>query len=178
MLRRILPALAVAWAAVFVVLPGSAQAQVGLLGAGGVDPFSLYFGYYLPHQAAIAAQSTPLDTINQITAARQFQAVTDRAGLYDPISPYGEEDLDPSRPLSARRKGERMGPPRSFAVSTANARGLGPELYYNRTARYFPQLRTGRGPNRNLAAVRTRSVGSFGGGAPSMPSMPSMPGVR
>jgi hypothetical protein len=174
MLRRVLPAFAVVWAVVFVVLPGSAQAQIGLLGAGGVDPFSLYFGYYLPHQAAIAAQSTPLDTINQITAARQFQAVTDRAGLYDPISPYGEQDLDPSRPLGERRRGERVGQPRSFAVSTANARGTGPELYYNRTARYFPQLRSGRGANRNLAAVRSGRGGSFGGGAPSMPSMPGI----
>jgi hypothetical protein len=148
MLRRVLLALAVGWAIVLVGPAGGVKAQ-GLLGATGVDPFSLYFGYYLPHQAAIAAQPTPLDTINQITAARQFQAVTDRAGLYDPISPYGEEDLDPTRPLSARRTGERIAHPRSFAVSTSNAQGAGPALYYNRTARYFPQLRSGRGPNRN-----------------------------
>ena len=27
----------------------------------GADPFSLYYGYYLPHAAAIAAQPSPLD---------------------------------------------------------------------------------------------------------------------
>jgi len=69
---------------------------------GSLDPFQFYYGYYLPHAAAIAAQPTPLDTINQVTAARQFSALSERQGLYDPISPYGEEDLDPNRPYSAK----------------------------------------------------------------------------
>ncbi len=150
--------------------------------AGGADPFSLYFGYYLPHQAYVAAQPTPLDTINQITAARQFQAVTDRAGLYDPISPYGmDEDTDPLRPVGGKRGGERVAKPQLYATSTSNARGTGPAAYYSRTARYYPQLRTGRGPNKNLGQARfSRGLGGGGGmGMPGM-GMPSMgmPGIR
>ena len=72
-----------------------AQAQAGNLGA---DPFSLYFGYYLPHQAAIAAQPTPMDTINAAQATRQAAAAADRTGLYEPP------------PRSARRTRIRCGP--------------------------------------------------------------------
>src|SRR4051812_14296655 len=93
MFRRPLLALAVALTVPLTLAPTQARAQFfGGSGAGGVDPFSLYFGYYLPHQAYVAAQPSPLDTINQITAQRQFNAVTERAGLYDPISPYGAEE--------------------------------------------------------------------------------------
>ena len=162
MFRRPLLAIAVAAAVALIVPPSQARAQF-FGGAGGVDPFSLYFGYYLPHQAYVAAQPNPLDTINQITAQRQFNAVTDRAGLYDPISPYGEEDLDPLRPYSPNRKGERLPKPQLFANSTTNARGTGPALYYNRTARYYPHIRPSIGPNRNLGVAR-RSGGGMGGG--------------
>jgi hypothetical protein len=128
---------------------------------GGVDPFSIYYGYYLPHQAAVAAQPSPLDTINQVTAARQFAAITERTGLYDPISPYGEEELDPNRSFSARRGREHLAAPYAFPISPSNVRGTGPALYYRRTARYYPQLRTGQGANRNIAVSR-RSGGGMG----------------
>lgn len=136
------------------------------------DPFQAYFGYYLPHQAALAAQATPLDTINAAQAAQQFTAASDRTGLYDPINPFGEEDFDPLRPYS-RSGRERLIRPHTFPTSTANARARGsaPGVYYNRSARYYPTLRQGVGPNRNLAVQR----GGRGGG---MPSMPSMPGPR
>jgi hypothetical protein len=151
------------------LLPVS-RAEAQILGTGfpngGIDPFSFYYGYYLPHQAAIAAQSTPLDTINQITAQRQVAAISERQGLYDPISPYGEAELDPNRPYAARGGAERLAHPGTFSVTTSNVRGTGPGLYYARTARYYPQLRNGRGPNRNLAATRrgTAGVGGMGMG--------------
>jgi len=157
------PILALAVTLTVGLLVPTSQARAQFLN-GGTDPFSLYFGYYLPHQAAIAAQSTPLDTINQITAQRQYAAVTDRAGLYDPISPYGDEELDPLRPYSPKRGGDRVIRPQNFAVSTSNALGTGPALYYNRTARYYPNQKAGRGPNRNLSAVRSGRGGGFGGG--------------
>jgi len=165
------------WASVLAVVSltpaGRASAQV--VTGGSVDPFSFYYGYYLPHQAYIAAQPRPLDSINQMVATRQYTAQTDRSALYDPISPYGEEELDPLRPYSAQRGKERLARPQQFAYGTqggaaSNAMGHGPAMYYSRTARYFPTLRTGRGPNRNVAAVRQ----SRGAGA-AMPSMPSMP---
>src|SRR6516162_11291980 len=92
---------------VFATPPATAQLLGTGFANGGIDPFSFYYGYYLPHQAAVAAQTTPLDTLNQITAQRQINALQERAGLYDPISAYGEEELDPNRPYSARRGGER-----------------------------------------------------------------------
>jgi len=168
MLRRPLLALVVTLAA-YPFLPSPQAEAQGLLGTGtvfpngGVDPFSFYYGYYLPHQAAIAAQPTPLDTINQVTAARQFTALSERQGLYDPISPYGEEDLDPNRPYSARRGADKASRTYLHPVTTSNIRGTGPGLYYARTARYYPQLRSGKGPNRNLAVTK-RGGGGMGGG--------------
>lgn len=138
-----------------------ARAQFG---DGFGDPFMLYYGFYLPHQAAIAAQPTPTDTINAVVAERQRYQVTDRSGLYDPASPFGDtEELDPLRPYSAKRGGERLSRPSAPGL-TSNIRGAGPALYYNRTARYFPTLRGGRNPNRNLSVPGRRGGGGFGAG--------------
>ena len=180
-MRRRPLALAVSLALTVFALarPGAAPAQItGSTGIATTDPFSLYFGYYLPHQAYIAAQPTPMDTINQNIAQRQYAASTDRSSLYDPISPYQEEELDPLRPYS-NRKDQRRAKVEGFSYgqNNSNSRGNGPATYYNRTARYFPTLKTGRGPNQNLA--RTRAVQRGGGGMGGMPSgMPGMPGPR
>jgi hypothetical protein len=172
-------ALVLGLAALFV--PTSrAQAQVGAIGGVGSDPFSFYYGYYLPHQAYIAAQPTPLDTINAITITRQQAAATDRASLYDPISPYGD-DPDLLNPLSQRGR-ERLAKIQGFS---SNIKGNGPAPHYNRTERYFPGLRTGRGPNRNIAMPRYSRFGGGGGGF-GMPGaggamgmgMPGIPGPR
>ena len=156
----------------FLFVPaGLAQAQ----GQGvGSDPFSFYYGYYLPHQAAIAAQPTPLDTINAVTANRQLTAQTNRETLYDPISPYGD-DPDLLNPFSQRGR-ERAAKIQGFA---SNIRGTGPSTHYSRTERYFPGIRPGRGVNRNVSAGRNSRFGGggggFGGGVPSGGS-PSVPG--
>src|SRR3954469_19763023 len=94
-----------------------AHAQFG----GNADPFSLYFGFYLPHQAAIAAQATPIDTINAAQAARQFTAARDRTGLYDAVSPFADEEADPLRPYASGSRRERMLRPHTFPTSTTNA---------------------------------------------------------
>ena len=148
----------------FLLLPSTSRAQAQL----PLDPFQAYFGFYLPHQAAIAAQSTPLDTINAAQAAQQFAAASDRTGLYDPTNPFGEEEFDPLRPYS-RSGRERLVRPHVYPTNTANARARGsaPPLYYSRAARYYPGLRQSMGPNRNLAVQR----GGRGG-------MPAMPGPR
>lgn len=178
-----MPRAFLAFATVFVVLVlapfHQAEAQNGL----GVDPFSLYYGYYLPHAAAMAAQPSPLDTINQATLRRQQSAQTDRTTLYDPISPYGDAESDTMSPYSSGRRPlgglSSRGPmfDATGSPSNLNARGHGPTMYFNRTARYHPTQRIGRGPNRNIASVRSgRGGGAMGGGG--MPSMPSMPGPR
>ncbi len=159
--------LAAALATAVLIPTGRAHAQ-----SVGVDPFQLYYGYYLPHQAAIAAQPTPMDTINQNIARNQFAAQADRQGLYDPVSPYGDDE-DTLAPYGSRRNNNRRVGAQGFVHGPANAisRGNGPATYYNRTARYYPDLRTGRGPNRNLAALRGNRGG---GGMPAMPTMPNM----
>jgi len=174
-MRRVFLGVAAALAVVALVPTGRAYAQIGNIGS---DPFTFYYGYYLPHQAAIAAQPTPMDTINQNIARRQQAAMTDRASLYDPASPYGEADDDPLAPYSGSgRRGATNRPKQGFGISQGrdNTRGHGPALYYNRTARYFADLRTGRGPNRNLANVRSARGGGGGGAAMGMtgPMTPS-----
>ncbi|SIO55444.1 hypothetical protein SAMN05444166_5095 [Singulisphaera sp. GP187] len=154
---------------VFLLLPARpAHAQLPL------DPFQAYFGFYLPHQAAIAQQSTPLDTINAAQAARQFAAAADRTGLYDPSNPFSEEEADPLRAYT-RSGRERLIRPHVYPTSTTNARqrGNAPGVYYNRAARYYPGLRPNSGPNHNLAVHR---IGR--GGGVSMPSMGGMMGPR
>jgi hypothetical protein len=161
---------------VVVTQPEQALAQVGT--GVGADPFSFYYGYYLPHQAYIAAQPRAIDPINQVVANRQYTAQTDRAALYDPISPYGDEESDPFRPNAQGGRERRTGA-QNFTMggNSSNANGNGPAMYYNRTARYFPALRAGRGPNRNVAAVRGPRGG--GGGMGGMPQMPNpTPGPR
>jgi hypothetical protein len=168
------------WASALAFLALSpTNRAVGQTGGGGVgtDPFSFYYGYYLPHQAYIAAQPRPLDTINQVVATRQYSAQTDRTALYDPISPYGDEELDPLRPYAAKK--ERLARPQTFVYGNAtgsNTAGQGPPLYFNRSARYFPTLRVGRGPNRNVAVVRGPRGGGGGYGSVGVPGAgPSLP---
>lgn len=157
--------LAAATLAFSVLIPAErASAQNGV----GSDVFSFYYGYYLPHQQYMANQTTPMDGINQITAARQASASTDRSALYDPISPYGDED----DPLGANTR--RGGRSRSGGASNGgmfgggSIRGAGPPLYYGRTSGYFPMMRSGRGPNRNLAVAKSRGGGGMGGGMGGM----------
>ena len=108
---------------------------------------------------------------------------TNRSALYDPVSPYGtDEDLDPLAPYGAQRGGQggRSGTP-GF---TTNIRGSGPALYYNRSAQLTQpvalgtSLRTGRGPNRNIAVMGVRSRGMYGGGGMGGGMGMGMPGPR
>jgi len=156
-MRRSLLGLVVALS--FSVLAPASRAQ----GFGNFnDPFTFYYGYYLPHQAAIAAQPTPMDTLNAITAARQFNAPTNRNGMFDPVSPYGADESDLFAP-GARASGRARPSSRSSFTLNSNARGTGPALYYERSAGYFPTMRPGRGPNRNLTVISPRRGGSDGG---------------
>ncbi|HEY2157961.1 MAG TPA: hypothetical protein VGH33_20200 [Isosphaeraceae bacterium] len=141
------------------------------------DPFFLYYGWYLPQQAALANQPRIQDTIQANVAQNQAYATTNRSNLYDPNGGYGrfnphapEPELGAGAGASGRGTiGLRM----RSTVPTSNANGQGPSLYFNRTAQHYPSARVGQGPNRNLA-VAGRGVRR----SANMPSMPSMPGPR
>jgi hypothetical protein len=156
------------------VIAVSAWANMGLAqtvnNPGGFsDPFFLYYGWYLPSQNALANQPRVEDTINYNVGQNQANAMTNRAGLYDPNGGYGRFDPnasgDPFDP-SARGGGGRGLAMRSRAtIPTSNANGGGPPLYYNRMAQHYPSIRSGRGPNRNVAVMgRGARRGGGGGG--------------
>ena len=140
-----------------------AQATAAAAGLGNIaaDPFTFYYAYYLPNQQMQAMRPTPMDTINQAVVNRQYYAQTQKQSLYNPISPYAE-DYDPLRPYSQKQGGERIARPFHFVQNSSNSDGSGPQLYYNRAAQYFSGLRTGRGPNANVAVTR-RGGGRYGG---------------
>lgn len=169
--------------AAWLLAPRSGWAQGTTLPQFGVDPFATYYGWYLPNQAYQASQPRVEDTINAITVVRQRAAVAERDGLFDSRSRFDldeEDDFGRYAPRGgARGGGGRMGGPGGGVAANpfgSNTRGTGPALYYNRTGRYFPTMRTGHGPNQNLARLRSpRGMG--GGGGMGMPGM-GMPGPR
>ncbi|MBX6316008.1 MAG: hypothetical protein IRY99_24310, partial [Isosphaeraceae bacterium] len=134
--------------------------------AGFSDPFFLYYGWYLPRQQLLANQPGPELMLNQVSAGRQINALTERAGLYDPIGNIGQEELDPMRPFGSRSGVSRHYRPSPTGLLSTNTNGAGPATYYNRTAgangrNYFPSMRLGRGPNRNIVSTRSGG-GRFG----------------
>jgi hypothetical protein len=154
-------------------LSGQAKAQAGLglgLGPGGIlnDPFTFYYAFYLPNQQLQALRSTPMDSINSAMVTRQYYAQNERRNLYNPISPYAEQNYDPLRPYSRQQGQERVARAHRFSQDPSNTNGTGPSLYYGRAAQYFPGLRQGRGRNANVytkgGASRPRGGGGGGGG--------------
>jgi hypothetical protein len=113
------------------------------------DPFFFYYGFYLPRQASLAMMPRPENTVNAMAAIRQQQTMTERAGLYDPVQPFGSVAFDPKRPFAERRAGRRFGGGVASAGVANN--GTGPPRYYNRTSAYFPGVRAGRGVNASSA---------------------------
>ena len=111
---------------------------------------------------------TPLDSVNDAMVSRQYYAQQNRRGLYDPISPYSDT-YDPLRPYSDQR--ERVARPARFSRDPSNVDGMGPSLYFNRIAQYYPDLagRSTRNRNANVTArvvvpAGLRVVGGGGGG--------------
>jgi hypothetical protein len=152
-------------------LSGRAKAQAAGSGVGQLgildDPFTFYYAFYLPNQQLQSMRSTPNDSINTAMVARQYFAQNDRRNLYNPISPYSDQNYDPLRPYSRQQGSERMARVSRYAQSPNNADGTGPSLYYGRAAQYFPGLREGRGKNANVytkgGASRPRGGGMGGG---------------
>lgn len=158
-MRRLLVGSAVLAAVATFATPGRAQVFPNNTVPGG-DPFFLYYGFFLPRQAMLSLQPRPQDTVNALSAARQFSAQTERAGLYDPVSPFGADLYDPSRPFAGRATGRSRRPLPMTGVTGTNINGMGPAAYYSRTNGYYPSLRVGR--STNIGAGYSR--GGFGAG--------------
>ncbi len=127
-------------------------------GTGFSDPFFLYYGYFLPQQAYLASIPRPEDTVREISARRQVNALTERAGLYDPLGSFGGETLDPFG-RGAAPSGSRMVSTYNSGVANMNLNGSGPPGYFNRVGRYYPGIKVGRGPN-SYVATSGRGGGS------------------
>jgi hypothetical protein len=174
--------------AVLAIISATAKEGRAQVSSAAGDPFFLYYGYFLPRQAAMAAQPRVEDTINAASISQQAYAQTNRSSLVDPSGGYGADRFADNGFLDGRNRGGRgaatgpggMSSIRSrSSVPNTNIPGTGPQLYFNRTAAYYPGMRqgVGRGPNRNLA-VAGRGVRSGGTGMPAGGvSLPS-PGPR
>lgn len=164
--------------AVLTAVPRSSHAQITSsygYGALGSDPFASYFGWYLPNQAYQASQPRVEDTINAITVMRQRSAIAARDNVFDTQSRFDlADEADFGRAIP---KGARGRPASALQTSpfAGNVRGTGPALYFTRTDRYFPMLRQGHGPNRNIAALRA-TRGGMGGMAGSVGGSMGIPG--
>jgi hypothetical protein len=133
------------------------------------DPFFLYYGFFLPRQAAISATPTVNDTLNAVTATRQATATTNRATLYDPngnLAPLDDFEGPAGLGGGRARTDDRSRSIASGRFPTGNSNGMGPAQFYSRTARYYPTLRSGKSTNRNVFVGRR----SGGYGRASVPN--------
>ncbi len=137
-------------------LPHQAFGQgIGTSGLGsgaGIfnDPFAFYYAIYLPNQQLQSMRPSPMDSINSAMVTRQYYAQNTRQNLYNPISPYSDQNFDPLHPYSRQQGSERLARPYRFAADPSNSDGSGPALYYGRASAYFPRMREGRGRNANI----------------------------
>lgn len=169
-MRRILFGLGVALGLGLLASPAHAQVGAGVF----ADPFSFYYGYFIPNQAYQASIPRAEDTVRMYSAARQYTALTERAGLYDPIGSLGE-GYDPLNAFGSAGGVSRLPRISPHGIQNMNINGAGPAGYYNRVNTHFPTLRTGRSSNRTLAPVvrSPRSRNFSGGGGYSLPTATS-----
>jgi hypothetical protein len=169
-MRRILLGLAVAFGLSAFAPAVHAQG----FSAGFSDPFFLYYGFYLPRQAALAAQPSMPNQINDVAASRQNYAVADRAGLYDPApNQFGMEQSDPLSPFKPRAGAERL-PHLPMSASSPRVETHLQNGQFRSAGRYYPAMRPGSFANKNVVGgshfSRAGSAGYSGGyGMPSAP---------
>jgi len=139
--------------------------------AGFSDPFFLYYGFFLPRQAALAAQPQPEDNIRNQAVQRQYRAQTDRTGLYDPVGGLGLDELDPLRPFGQRTGSSRLARTSPTGMTVTHVNGRGPSGYYNNHGSYYPTIRSGQGRRGGGGSSAAR----FGGGSGAMNMMGMVP---
>ncbi|QDV38082.1 hypothetical protein [Tautonia plasticadhaerens] len=137
----------------------SARAQVPNLppgfGNNSFDPFSAYYGYYIPRNQSIAAQRAggATESINLNAQARQAeaQAATRAGALYNLDNPYEFVPLENRnfvRPPTVLLPGQRAGP--------------GPSSFYGRPHGAYSNARVGGAANGGRLP-QSRGIGGMGG---------------
>lgn len=133
------------------------------------DPFYQYYAWFLPRQAAMASQPRVNDQINAVAAARADVAISERQGLYEPVSPFALDRYDPSKPFQREAVRGRTG---ATGLTSTNVRGLGDSRYFNRSGGYHPTARF-YVPGRTAVPSGGRRGMPGGFGMPSIPNIGS-----
>jgi hypothetical protein len=156
-MRRVLAiglVLAGAWA-----FSTPASAQVGGMGFGignvAADPFSGYYSWFLPRQAAMASTSTVNNQLSQFQAER-VDSINEAARSSNSILNYATlgigaaqgQSIDDDRPRNPRPRLSATGP----MVTSGGGRGV--TGYYDRAGSYFPTMRGSTYRNPGLPARR------------------------
>ena len=151
-----------------VVQPAQAQNQsVG-------DPFSLYYGFFLPRQAAMSMNMGPSATLNQISSERQRFSAVERGSLYEPSQPFGLDMGGFGGASDARGNRERRVPTSPMGLISDNRMGMGVPGYFNRTGSYYPRLRQSVNSARRQQSSQPFSVSKVGVGNFGVPTAPGV----
>jgi hypothetical protein len=163
-----------------IVTLGLAGSSAKAQDAGFSDPFYLYYSFFLPRQSALAAQSQPEDFYRAQSVQRQYTSQTDRAGLYEPNSSIGLDELDPMRPFGRSTSPTRMvrTNPAGLVSSINRSNHAAPAGYYASHRNYFPGIRSGVGAGRRMSSPGAGPVGSVGRNLTPSPYQGLPPGVR
>ncbi len=128
------------------------------MGSVGADPFSGYYSWFLPRQAAMAATPTVNNQLNQYTAER-VDSFNDSLRANNSIlsyanlglgGPVNQAGLDDDRPKNPRPRLSATGP------MITNAAGRGIMGYHDRAGSYFPTMRQSTYRNPGLPRGRAR----------------------
>lgn len=140
----------------------SSHAQTGMpsfgpsIGNIGADPFSGYYSWFLPRQAAMAAQPTINNQLNSYTADRVASQNMAQGSLSNlDLSGLGlagaaASNLDSDAPRNPRPRLSSTGP------IVENSRGQGLGRYHGRAGSYYPTMRNGTHANTGLPPSRGR----------------------
>lgn len=156
--------------AVTLILASSAEAQNQSVG----DPFSLYYGFFLPRQAAMSMNMGPSATLNQISSERQRFSAVERGSLYDPSEPFGLDMGGFGGASDARGNRERRVPTSPMGLISDNRMGMGVPGYFNRTSSFYPSLRQSVGSARRQQSSQPFRVSGVGIGNFGVPTMPGV----
>lgn len=127
------------------------------MGSVGADPFSGYYSWFLPRQAAMAATPTVNNQLNQFTAER-IDNMNEAARSSNSILSYANlglgngpgQGFDDDRPRNPRPRLSATGP------MITNTSGRGVAGYHDRAGSYFPTMRQSTYRNPGLPVSRGR----------------------